>query len=68
MVSGTYNFTLAVTDSTNTTVAKAFTAVVSPLNQQFTNLPLSGTTLIYNQAYTPPQPLLTLGGSPTAVC
>jgi hypothetical protein len=58
---GSSTFTLRLTDSTSASVTRAFTWNVSPLSFQYSNLPLSGTVLKYNTAYT--QPLLVLGGS-----
>ncbi|MDO8678503.1 MAG: carboxypeptidase-like regulatory domain-containing protein, partial [Acidobacteriota bacterium] len=61
MVIGTYNFTLAVTDAANVTATRAFTWNVSPLANAYFSLPLSGTTLMFNAAYS--QPLLAMGGT-----
>src|SRR5206468_3850213 len=59
MVVGTYNFTLAVTDAANVTATKAFTWNVSPLANDYFDLPLLGTSLTYNTTYS--QSLLGLG-------
>ena len=57
---GDYSFTLAVTDAANATVTKAFSWVITPIAHQYFSLPISGTPLVYNTAYT--QPLLAIGG------
>jgi hypothetical protein len=60
---GSYTFTLRVTDSAASFLTRAFTLNVTPVLIDYSDLPLSGTTLIYNTPYT--QPLLGLGGSGT---
>jgi len=63
---GSYTFTLRVTDSaspTPNTLTRAFTMNVAPILIDYSDLPLGGTTLIYNTPYT--QPMLGLGGSGT---
>jgi hypothetical protein len=62
MVVGTYNFTLAVTDSANVTTTQAITWNVSHLSNEYSSLPLPGRSLTYNVSYS--QPLLALGGLP----
>ncbi|PYR19514.1 MAG: hypothetical protein DMF98_24625, partial [Acidobacteria bacterium] len=57
---GAYDFTLVVTDAANASVSKAFSWVVTPIAHQYFSLPISGTPLVYNTAYT--QPLLAIGG------
>ena len=63
MQPGGYTFTLRLTDHDGATATRTFTWNVSRLAYQSTVLPLSGTTLVYNQAYT--QTLLALGGTGT---
>ncbi len=61
---GSYSFTLRATDSASPTpayVLRTFTLNVTSVWIQYSDLPLSGTTLVYNTAYT--QPMLGLGGS-----
>jgi hypothetical protein len=61
MQAGFSVFTLAVTDNVGTTVSRVFTWNISALSNQYTNLPLSGTTLRYGEPYV--QPLLAIGGA-----
>jgi hypothetical protein len=63
MAPGTSTFTLRVTDSATpaASVTRTFTWKVLDLALGYASLPLSGTTLVYNQPYT--QPLLALGGT-----
>ena len=67
MAAGTYNFTVQAKDSLNTTATQTLSWRISPLNVQYTNLPVTGscdgcgTPLTYNVSYT--QPLLVMGGS-----
>src|SRR6185312_6043436 len=59
-----FSFTLQVTDSTpgtHLTATRDFTWAVSPLSIQYTSLPLTNSSLIYNTPYS--QPLLVMGGS-----
>jgi hypothetical protein len=60
---GIYTFTLKVTDSASATASRAFTLNVSPLYQDYSNLPLSNTTLQVGTDYN--QPLLGIGGTQT---
>ena len=60
---GVASFTLRVTDSLSATTTRAFNWNISALSSQYGSLPLAGTTLKYNVAYT--QPLLVLGGDNT---
>ena len=62
MAPGTYTFTLRATDTVSLAfVKRTVTVVSSALNESYTNLPLSGSTLALNTAYM--QELLGLGGS-----
>jgi hypothetical protein len=61
MALGTYNFTLKATDSLGASGTKAFTWNVVPLYLSYTSLPLSGTSLLLNTAYSQAQ--LPIGGS-----
>jgi hypothetical protein len=61
MQAGTYTFTLRATDTALNFVTRTFTWTVAALNNQYTSLPLSGSTLIAGNAYT--QKLLALGGA-----
>ncbi|HEV8344925.1 MAG TPA: putative Ig domain-containing protein, partial [Vicinamibacterales bacterium] len=58
---GTYSFTLRVTDAVNASATRTFMWIVSGINQQYFNLPLTNTTLIRGASYS--QFLLALGGS-----
>jgi hypothetical protein len=58
---GVFNFTLKVTDSASHTATLPVTWRITSLNFNYTNLPISGTTLVYNTPYA--QPLLVMGGS-----
>jgi len=65
---GQSNFTLQVTDSLGVATSKAITWTGSPLNEQYTSLPISigspasvVTPLVYETPYS--QPLLALGGT-----
>jgi len=58
---GSYDFTLRVTDALNATASRHFTWTVSPLSYQYFNLPLAGRPLVYNLPYQ--QPLLVMGGT-----
>ena len=58
---GTYVFTLRVTDAAAATTTGVFTYVLSPLAQNYTPLPIAGTTLMYGLSYD--QVLLGLGGT-----
>ncbi len=58
---GTYSFTLKVTDSANNTATKAFSWLISPMTIGYPNLPVNGNPLIYNTPYS--QPMLVLGGT-----
>lgn len=62
---GTFNFTLQVTDSAGHVAQKQMSWTITPLNFNYANLPISGTTLVYGAPYNPPtgQPLLVMGGS-----
>ncbi len=60
---GTYPFELEVTDSLGAKATRSFSWKVSPLSWQYTNLPLSGSTLVYNTPYS--QALLVMGGTNT---
>src|SRR5262249_36880519 len=57
-----FDFVIRVTDSGAKTITKAIHWQTTPIGiaNPYTSLPISGTTLIYNQSYT--QPLLALGG------
>lgn len=57
---GNYSFTLRVTDSASNTLTRTYTLNISPLYQQYGNLPLSGTLLV-GTSYT--QALLGIGGT-----
>jgi hypothetical protein len=60
---GNYTFTLQVTDANSLTATKTLTLPISPLSIQYTSLPITGTTMVYNQPYT--QQMLVIGGSGT---
>ncbi len=64
MQTGTYTFTLQVTDSASPTpamLAKSFTWTVQPISMNITNFPVTGNSLTYNIGYS--QQLLVLGGT-----
>lgn len=63
MVAGTYTFTLKATDFASNFVTRTYAWTVAALNNQYTSLPLSGTTLVAGTPYT--QTLLGLGGTAT---
>ncbi|NOT24909.1 MAG: hypothetical protein HOP16_02295, partial [Acidobacteria bacterium] len=60
---GTYTFTLRVTDAVAATATAVISHYVSPLAQNYTTLPLAGTTLMYGLPFD--QALLGLGGTGT---
>jgi hypothetical protein len=67
---GTYAFTLRVTDSVAATFTRAFTWNISTLNLQYTNLPLRdlnnnliGPALTLGTPLAAPQPMLAIGGT-----
>ena len=68
MQTGNYSFTLQVEDSatpTHTITTKSFTWMVPPLWISYTSLPITGTTLVYNQSQAYSQPILVYGGTGT---
>lgn len=61
METGTFSFTLRVTDGTGAFTSQAFTYIVPKIMLSYVSLPTPTIPLVYNSPYS--QPLLALGGS-----